>query len=229
MKIISLNTWQGKQKESLKSYLQQHDVDTDVFLLQEADGETESLRREIFMGEQSVTTRKYDPAYEEEYWVTSVFKSNFQLHSSGTFFASNPEQGHGHWLEGEYKGERYIICNVHGTPVSSEKNDTPTRIEQSKEILIFLKSRPGKHIIMGDFNLLPDTQSISLFEEAGYRNLISEYEIDTTRNELAWARYPDSKQLFADYAFVSQDVQVLDFQVPKNEISDHLPLELTLI
>ena len=228
MKIISLNTWQGNQSAALKDYLQQHTVDTDMFLLQEANGETESLRSKVFKREQSITTRKYDIAYDEEYWVTSIFKSNFHLHSSGTFFVNNPEQGHGHWLEGDYGGEHYVICNIHGTPIPSDKNDTSIRTEQSKEILIFLNNRPGKHIIMGDFNLFPNTQSIALFEEAGYRNLIAEYKIDTTRNELAWARYPDNKQLFADYAFVSHDVKVVDFRVPKNEISDHLPLELII-
>lgn len=39
------------------------------------------------------------------------------------------------------------------------------------------------NIIVGDFNLMPDTKSISMIEEAGFDNLIAQYAIQTTRNE----------------------------------------------
>lgn len=228
MKILSLNVWFGTQKEALRKYLEDHMADTDIFLLQEANKEMEVLRREIFFNWQSITTRKYEVAFDEELCVTSIFKNDIRLLGSGTFFVGNEKQGHGHWLEIEKAGEKYVLCSIHGAAMPGDKLDTEDRIAQTTEILNFLKDRPGKHIIMGDFNLFPDTKSVTLFEEAGYRNLVKEYKIETTRNELAWASWPDSKQLWADYAFVSPEIEVKDFQVPKNEASDHLPLELTI-
>ena len=64
-----------------------------------------------------------------------------------------------------------------------------------------------------------------MFEDNGYKNLIKEFKIPTTRNEISWAKY-ENKQLFADFVFVSPDVKITNFSVPNNEISDHLPLIL---
>jgi endonuclease/exonuclease/phosphatase family metal-dependent hydrolase len=65
-----------------------------------------------------------------------------------------------------------------------------------------------------------------MFEENGYRDLIKEYKISTTRNRLAWEMYPDNKQLFSDYVFLSPGITINNFSVPDNEISDHLPMIL---
>ena len=68
-----------------------------------------------------------------------------------------------------------------------------------------------------------------MFEDADYRNLIKDHRISSTRNELAWDRFPGNKQLFADYTFVSGDVEVRDFKVPNVPISDHLPMILDFV
>jgi len=82
-------------------------------------------------------------------------------------------------------------------------------------------------VIGGDFNLMPDTESVGLFEKSGYKNLIKDFDIKTTRSSLNSGKYPEGDiQYFADYAFVSPEVKVKDFKVPQVEISDHLPLIL---
>ena len=78
----------------------------------------------------------------------------------------------------------------------------------------------GKKILVGDFNLLPDTKSLKILEK-GMRNLIKEFKIKDTRGELY-----EKELRFADYALVSSDVMVLDFKVLNEKISDHLPLYL---
>jgi endonuclease/exonuclease/phosphatase family metal-dependent hydrolase len=126
-----------------------------------------------------------------------------------------------------YQGETYFICSIHGIAFPGDKLDTEERLDQTKMILEFLKGKPGKHIIMGDFNLFPDTESILQIERAGYRNLIKEYNIETTRNAVSWAMH-NNKQLWADYTFVGPGIEVIDFQVPQNLVSYHLPMELTI-
>ena len=85
-------------------------------------------------------------------------------------------------------------------------------------------------MVGGDFNLMPDTKSINLFENSGYRNLIKEFDIKETRNRFAWDTFkndPDYvQQHFADYCFVSKDINVKSFEVPDIEVSDYLPLVL---
>jgi endonuclease/exonuclease/phosphatase family metal-dependent hydrolase len=66
-----------------------------------------------------------------------------------------------------------------------------------------------------------------MFTRHGYRDLISEFSIDTTRNHLAWDRHP-TKMYYSDYIFVNEMVQLERFEVPKNEVSDHLPMLLEI-
>ena len=74
--------------------------------------------------------------------------------------------------------------------------------------------------------MLPETKSLGILERTGYINLIKEYGIESTRNEVSWKLYPNNKQYFADYVFVNKETKVESFKVPYSEISDHLPLIL---
>ncbi len=118
----------------------------------------------------------------------------------------------------------YIVGNIHGLWLPGTKGDTPERLEQSKILLDFYSAHPGsKHILCGDFNLHPDTQSIAMLGAGGVRNLLREYGITLTRTTL----YKDMEKYndpVADYAFVSPDVSVSAFRVLPDVVSDHSPL-----
>ena len=76
---------------------------------------------------------------------------------------------------------------------------------------------------MGDFNLFPNTESISLFKPE-LTSLIDQYNINSTRpatNELS-----DKQRNVVDYIFVSRGVKVNNFEVIQSDVSDHLPLVL---
>lgn len=119
------------------------------------------------------------------------------------------------------------IANVHGKTHPGHKLDTPTRIKQSKAIIDFLENKKGLKIVGGDFNLLPNTRSVKLFEQNGYSDLIKKFGIKDTRGKINHEIHKNKTiQYFADYCFVSPDVKVKSFTVPDIEISDHLPLIL---
>lgn len=118
-----------------------------------------------------------------------------------------------------------IICNIHGTAFPGSKLDTKLRLEHSRRIKEFLQTKKGAKIIAGDFNLLPKTQSIRIFED-NMINLIKKFNIKRTRSNLSPYFGKTSFQKFADYIFVSKDIIVKTFQVSHMEISDHLPLIL---
>ena len=117
-------------------------------------------------------------------------------------------------------GKKFIILNIHGIWHKEGKNDSSSRLEQSRKINKFLDKQVGGKILCGDFNLNSDTESIRILEK-NLRNLIKEYHIQTTRNKL----YPGPEK-FADYIFVSKDIKVTNFQVPDIEVADHLPMIL---
>jgi hypothetical protein len=122
------------------------------------------------------------------------------------------------------RGE-FNLINFHGLSRPGDKLDTPARIEQSQELLNIAGALPKLPVIIcGDFNLELETTSIKMLERH-YINLIREYKVDNTRNEVSWKLF-DQKQHFADFIFVSSEIRVNSFEVPYNEISDHLPMIL---
>ncbi len=165
-------------------------------------------------------------------------KKDIAILSHGGFFLAGEDwQGPGtsqisphklQYVRFEKHGTAYALANVHGIAYPGAKTDTPERIAQSQKIIDFLADETGEKILGGDFNLLPDTESIRMIERAGMRDLITDFGISATRNQLSYGRYPEAeRQYFADFAFVSPAIRVTEFQVPPMEISDHLPLVLT--
>jgi hypothetical protein len=122
------------------------------------------------------------------------------------------------------QGENFWVFNAHGQWHPGNKLDTSARFKQSRKIKSLLDSTAGSKIFCGDFNLMPDTQSIKILQ-VGMRDSIKEYNIQNTRNKISWDEHGNN-QRFADYVFVSPEVQVQNFEVPYNEVSDHLPLIL---
>jgi len=108
-----------------------------------------------------------------------------------------------------------------GYGMVKEKGDSEDRLLQSDRIIDFVKTLANPYIIAGDFNLLPDTQSIQKFEDLGLDNLIKEYDITSTRTS-----FYTKPEKFADYVFTDKDITIKDFKVLPDEVSDHSALYL---
>jgi len=122
-------------------------------------------------------------------------------------------------------GRQLTVLNYHGiwekAPTGlSSKQDNPERIEVATKIRAIIDQSVGSTVIAGDFNLEPDTKSISIIAGNDMQDLIKDYGIKTTRSTL----YQKKQFPFADYVFVSKDLKVEDFYVPEVNYSDHLPL-----
>lgn len=126
------------------------------------------------------------------------------------------------------------VCNVHGTSEPAHKLDSDERLAQSRKILDIVLPEPGEKIVMGDFNLFPNTESIRMFERNGFRNLIRDNGIQTTRGTMLrklhphYANGPYGFQDFADYTFVMPGIKIQRFEVPDAPVSDHLPMILRI-
>ncbi len=175
---------------------------------------------------------------------TAIFyKKNLSITDKGDFFIYNKRNNYvlGDWstlghnavyIKIKTDDGPVVVCTLHGNSQPANKLDSPLRIKQSKTVLDFLKTEKAEKIVIGDFNLFPETKSIKMFEEAGFRNLVVEYGIKTTRGSHMRKLFPEYEhgeygfQEFADYAFVTPDIVVNSFEVPDVPISDHLPLIL---
>jgi endonuclease/exonuclease/phosphatase family metal-dependent hydrolase len=248
MKLISLNTWGGEAGvKELLEFLQSH-TDTDVFCLQEVWNGGEHMITKQTGGSwlaNRVTTlyadivaalpdyeAYYRPHFHDFYGLLLLVKKGIRVHEEGELYIykekgyiSEKDFGdHGRILQyvtlQTEHGPRTII-NLHGLWNGQGKGDSDDRIEQSDRITSFVTTLEVPHVVIGDFNLRPDTESLKKIEGAGLRNLISEYGIESTRT----SHYTKAEK-FADYALVSEGIEVQDFKVLPDEVSDHAPLYL---
>lgn len=226
MNIIFLNAWNAEVRDAIADFIVHRAPDTDVFCFQEAHQKMQKLCTELLPDYSVALHRKL---VEGDYYTQATYaKRELAIDKTSIILEKSPHTGFGLYTEISNSKHNIHICNIHGISRPGEKQDTPERINQTEGILRFFNDLEGIKIIGGDFNLEPDTKSIEMFEERGYRNLIKDFHTPTTRNRLSWEKYPDNKQYFADYIFVSPSVRIIDFSVPNIEISDHLPMLLSI-
>jgi len=234
MKILFLNVWHGKVAEPLRSFLREQS-DTDVVCFQEFTDEATEIVRSVFP-EHCVFSSEKHAGYKADFSVATLIHQRCTIVDSAELLQSDDEIGAAIGVEIEdVSGRRMTLLNVHGTARKYEngqfldtdaKLDFPARLRQTEELLGYLSGKRGARIVGGDFNMLPEASSIRAFEKFGYRDLIREYAIPTTRNHLSWDLYPNTPYLFSDYVFLSPEIGVKSFSVPNVEVSDHLPMIL---
>ena len=117
----------------------------------------------------------------------------------------------------------FLVANFHGMARPGTKLDNEERIEQSRAIRRVMDRHSGPSILVGDFNLLAETFSVTILEY-GRRNLISEYRVETTRSRLNPYYDTPQEQKHANFAFVTPGLRIESFAVPDVEVSDHLPM-----
>lgn len=227
MKIVFFNIWHGTLLDGLEKFIKEKSRNTDIFCFLETDSVLQSKLSKILSKftpyfYSGVKTDYLGGVYEGK----SIFVKNnikvldFQKYK--LFRTHKRDAGGMLFAKLDINGKNLFIGSVHGKARPGTKLDTPIRIKQSEKIIDYFKNIDGPKIIGGDFNLMPDTESICMFEKSGYRNLIKEFNIKNTRNEISWKNF-DNVQHFADYVFVSPEIKVKKFEVPYNEVSDHLP------
>lgn len=251
MKIISLNTWGGRAgKDKLLEFFAAH-KDTDVFCLQEiwsapyehleghaAGGMSIDHSNIMIYGLQEISglldshTAYFKPHHLDNYGLLMLIKKDLDVISEGDVFVYKER---GHIPEGDVgfharnvqfatiatKNGNRTILNFHGLWNGGGKGDSEDRLVQSDRIIQFMKTLSNPYVMCGDFNLLPDTQSLKKLEDFGLRNLVKENDITSTRTS-----FYTKPEKFADYALVSDEIAVKDFKVLPDEVSDHSPLYL---
>ena len=247
MKLISLTTWGCRVTDPIFKYIKENSETTDIFCFQEIlkGGNGKTSREEIKSAYEDIAKllpnhtgyfREYGEGgyYAENYknldfkygiacFVRSSLKQSFidafRLYDIGRKW--NDYSGiFAVGLALAIKVEDYVIVNVHGLWQGHIKTDTEAKIEQSERIINIAQKTDGKKIIIGDFNLLPDTKSIGILRDK-YVDLIQKFKIENTRSSLYYGNMKS-----ADYAFIDKDIIVNNFSVPNLDISDHLPLLL---
>lgn len=261
MKIISLNIYHGFEKDNLLDFIATESTSTDIFCFQEINNNPQNDLTKLkergtpnilkfisevlpnFSYEYSPSSFKYfkPENYQGEIstGLAIFYKSNLKPLQKKSFdiYQTSPED-----IENESAGNAsliefsnpkpFTVITAHGAAHPAHKLDTPKRIKQSQIIIDEAQKTTSPKIIIGDFNLFPETKSIQLFTKNGYRDLISDFSITTTRGTHMRKLFPEYEngkygfQEFADYTFTSPEIKINSFEVPDLPLSDHLPMIL---
>ncbi|MEK7451825.1 MAG: endonuclease/exonuclease/phosphatase family protein [Patescibacteria group bacterium] len=245
MTIISLNTWGGRaSKENLLAFFEAH-KDVDIFCLQEIwSAPYESLKDKIDQtkvmtnGMQEISAllsnhqMYFRPHVLDDYGLMILVKKDLPVLKEGEIFVHHykgyvPKDDIGtharnvHYVTIETPHGNRTIMNFHGLWNGQGKSDSPDRLAQSERIMEFIQTINNPIVLCGDFNLSPETESLKKLESLGLRNLIRENNITSTRTS-----FYTKPEKFADYALVSPEIHVQNFQVLPEEVSDHSALYL---
>ncbi|MEX0932499.1 MAG: endonuclease/exonuclease/phosphatase family protein [Candidatus Pacearchaeota archaeon] len=251
MKLITLNTWGGRAgKERILDFFKKNKK-IDIFCLQEvwsaphthldghdAGGVPIDHNNIMTHGMQDISETLsehvgyFRPHFGDNYGLMMFVRKGLEVVAEGEIFVYKEK---GYVPDGDIgnhaRNIQYVtlliddkpvtIINFHGLWNGKGKTDTEDRLNQSKNIIKFINSLNGECILCGDFNLLPTTKSIELFEGSGLINLIREYDIKSTRTS-----HYEKPEKHADYIFISKNVKVKKFEVLPDEVSDHAPILL---
>lgn len=124
-----------------------------------------------------------------------------------------------HIVSQDEDGRKFHLINHHGYHVPQHKKGDDFTLKACKQIAEYASKLEGAVIITGDFNLKPGSESLAVIEGA-FRNLSTEYGLETTRNFLT------SKSEVCDYIFVNDKIAVNNFYVSDIIASDHQGLVL---
>ena len=128
----------------------------------------------------------------------------------------------------DYDANRALsVTHMHGLRDLNGKMDTPERMAQAQKLLNLSRqvSEPSDlTVICGDFNVEPDSQTLTILSEAGLSELVTGRGFNGTRN----SHYKKPGR-YADYMLINQAEAVKRFDVIYDpEVSDHCPLILEL-
>jgi endonuclease/exonuclease/phosphatase family metal-dependent hydrolase len=246
MKLITLNTWGGRLKEKFEVFFKRC-PGIDIWFFQEVYNSKKEddfvniggYNKPDFSFHDTISkhldshTKHFCQVFKGIYGLSTFIKPEIKIIGSGEMFIAKGDwyggdhqdhQDHHRklqWFEINLGKKNVLLMNVHLTHRPEGKKDSAKRLLQSDMIIKFMNMFDCPKILAGDFNLLPDTESIKMIEETGMRNLIKEYGITSTRTEIYKNPYR-----YADYVFVSPEITVKEFKVLPDSVSDHSPVYL---
>lgn len=234
---MTLNIWGGRVYQPLIDFIS-NQKNTDIFCFQEvyhnADSQVSTednvYHLDIFSEIENVLPKHigyFRPAVNNTYGIAMFIKNSINvlkeseiiIHDNSNYPGKGPTHKRNlQCLECVLNSDVYSVFNMHGLWNGQGKSDSPDRILQSQRVKTFMDTINTPKILCGDFNLRPDTQSMRILNE-GMVNLIERYQITSTRTAL----YPKEEK-FADYVLASNEINVNQFKVLPDEISDHAAL-----
>jgi len=235
MKILQLNAWMGKVEGNLRRFLESHDFD--VICMQEvfASNHPDHVSYLCFDLSKIQKASRLPHAFFSPHWSFDLagkgcMRGNLIL--SRIPFTST----HVKFTNGEYREHTspdIVFSNINTLQVVKLENDftiinhhgfwCPSPIGDNETVRVFTKVAAivrqiqGPLVMCGDFNIIHDSPAMRALDFL--RDLTHEYGITTTLSGLGY-----DGQVACDHILINDAVDVQDFSVLPDLVSDHLAL-----
>ena len=241
MKILQLNTWCGRLENQIVNLLKHENAD--VVCLQEIvqvpGGKSfffldlEELQKACsYEYTHFTSSRSFRYMKRVATWGNAILSRQSFLETDDTYVYTEPIKDFDflhdrltnagralqHAVVETSTGNLHIL-NHHGHHLPEHKNGDGETMRQCGMIADYIKSLQGPVVLCGDFNLVPDSPSIELINKI-LVNHVKERGVLTTRTPLT------HKTEACDYIFTSPDIEVKNFQVLDDIVSDHKALTI---
>ncbi len=245
IKIVSLNLWNGGRLFApMRDFLV--DQQADIYCLQEVyDGHDDQLEDryrtvELLKAAFPDYMAYFAPVYADTRVDGDIEEGNFILSrfpliERENFFIDVPfarlSQDNTTDFSGfpsplqrvvmEVGGKKLTLMNVHGPVNHNGTEDTPRRLHLRDRIL----ERVTEYtIVAGDFNLQPQTQTISGLEAKLQTVFVHDRGTSFNLSRKDLVKYPGYATAVVDMMFATPSLRVLSGEMPQVDVSDHLPL-----
>ncbi|MDO8240479.1 MAG: endonuclease/exonuclease/phosphatase family protein [Candidatus Moranbacteria bacterium] len=247
IKIININLWQtGNLQENAFDFLKKEDAD--IVLLQEVrNGKGDGLERQfkpldIMLLELKYPYFDYAPTFLENMKVRKIEEGNvilskFPIKSSRAIFYDVPYgERNGSSVEDFTFTPRNLQCaeidlgdeslNVYNTQGiwGTDGEDNERRLQMG-EVIANEVSNKTSVVLAGDFNVKENTETIKKIE----RNLVNVFKGELKNSfNMRVKKGPEFAIAVVDMFFASSNLKVVEHSCPDIDVSDHLPLIVTL-
>jgi len=116
-------------------------------------------------------------------------------------------------------GDELLVLATH---YHNPEEDTAVRVVQTQRVLEFWGGR-NRTVFLGDLNARPGEEPVEMLKRAGLADAI-----DLAGVEPGYTSPPDAPEKRIDYIWLSDDLVVVDANIPSSLASDHLPVIATI-
>lgn len=252
LSLLQLNTNSDNYWDKLTQYLTSHNFD--ILQLQELTGketftgnlhsrrntfaELQKILQDKYYGVLSITQRYTSSPYA--YLGNGTFyKKEFALIDKKELILSSHEDPFRSdvtsfeevgrtvlHLTFSFKNEHISFLNTH-LAWAKTASEEPHQTKQGAILVNYLQKVPAPFVLSGDFNLTPDQPLVQKISKLAH-NLTTENQITNTLDPKNHRANVFPKGLAVDYILTSTDIQINDFAVVDEDLSDHLGLKVEI-
>lgn len=223
-KILSWNIWVDNHFDQIENFLQKSD--TDIIGLQEVRDDDPSRDVVKFL-EKIGFNYVFTPITKN--WNGKIWSfgpaifTKHQIISKSKFILTEKEDSRA-LVQADIKISDRVVHVFCTHLTHTHQKDSDLQLQQVKELLAHIPNKNA--ILMGDFNALPDSETITKVKD-----VLKDVDIN---NKPTWSVYPegcptcnpqkiDSR---LDYIFTTKDIKTNTYKVENSKGSDHLPISV---